>query len=237
MKAVILAAGFGRRLDDSGVGRPKCLLEFEGRTLLDRMLDALGQAGVRDVVVVVGYAAPLVQEAIACRSGVRSVLNPDFRKGAIVSLWSAREELDDELLIMDADVLFPPLMLQRLVGSPHRNCFLLDRRTEDDGEAMLLMARQGRVHDIRRRRRDGFDTYGESVGFLKLEAGAARLLRRLLEQAVREGRELCEHEELYPALMQQYWIGYEEVDDLCWLEIDFPEDVERARALVERGAV
>src|SRR5688572_2121825 len=101
MKAIILAAGVGRRLGDSVAEHPKCLLELRGRTLLDRMLDALSEAGVGDVTVVVGHLGEQIQTAVAGRRGVRTVFNPEFRKGAILSLWTAREELDAAVLIMD----------------------------------------------------------------------------------------------------------------------------------------
>ncbi|MFN3651160.1 MAG: NTP transferase domain-containing protein [Armatimonadota bacterium] len=232
MKAIILAAGRGRRLGDSVTEHPKCLLEIGGRTLLDRMLASLSAAGVEEVTVVIGHLGEQIEAAVAGRPGVRTRLNPDFQKGAILSLWTAREELDGPVLVMDADVLFPDEMLRRLVDSPHGNCFLMDTRSADDGEAMMLMARDGRVWDITRGLRGDWDTRGESVGFLKLDADGARALRRLLEEAIARGEDGGEHEELYPALMRECVIGFETADDFPWLEIDFPEDVERARELV-----
>ena len=233
MKAIILAAGVGRRLGESVTEQPKCLLELGGRTLLDRMLDALSAAGVREMTVVVGHLGEQIQAAVAGRPGVRTVFNPEFRKGAILSLWTAREELDDDVLIMDADVLFPVEMLRRLVESPRENCFLMDTRAANDGEAQMLMARNGRVLDIARGLHGDFDACGESIGFLKLGREGAEKLRALLEAALRGGRDGIEHEEVYPVLMRECVIGYETVDDLPWLEIDFPEDVDRAREMLK----
>ncbi len=233
MKAVILAAGRGRRLSGAVVEHPKCLLDLDGRSLLDRMLDALHEVGVHDVTIVVGHLADQIERAVAGRAGVKTVYNPEYRKGAILSLWCAREALDADVLIMDADVLFPVRMLERLVRSPHPNCFLMDTRAADDGEAQMLMARDGRVLDIARGAQPGYDTTGESVGFLKLNAEAASTLRELLGRTLEQGRDGIEHEEVYPALMRECHIGYELVDDLPWLEIDFPEDVERARELLK----
>jgi choline kinase len=237
MRAIILAAGVGRRLGDSVTEHPKCLLELEGRTLLDRMLDALQSVGVRETVIVVGHLAEQIERAAGPRPGVRTLRNPDYRKGAILSLWTAREALEGDVLVMDADVLFPTAMLRRLVDSPHGNCFLMDGRAANDGEAQMLMARGGRVFDITRGLRGDYDACGESVGFLKLDAHGAALLRELLGRALKEGADGIEHEEVYPALMRACEIGYERVDDLPWLEIDFPEDVEHARALLRDQAL
>jgi choline kinase len=97
----------------------------------------------------------------------------------------------------------------------------------------MLMARGGRVLDIARGLRGEFDACGESVGFLKLSREAAPALRRLLEQALQGGRDGIEHEDVYPQLMRECVIGYEPADDFDWLEIDFPEDVDRARRLTQ----
>lgn len=237
MKAIILAAGVGKRLGGGAVEHPKCLLELDGRTLLVRMLDALNEVGITDVVVVVGHLAEQVQAAVSGRAGVRTLFNPEFRKGAIVSLWTAREALDDDVLVMDADVLFPTSMLRRLVDSPYANCFLMDRNAANDGEAQMLMARNGRVVDIARGLRGDYDACGESIGFLKLGRDGAQALRALLEQTLAGGRDGIEHEEVYPALMRACEIGYEPADEYPWMEIDFPEDVERARELLAAGGV
>lgn len=232
MRAIILAAGVGKRIGDGASEHPKCLIELEGRTLLARMLDALTQTGVREAVVVTGYLGSQVEAAVAGRPGARTVYNPEFRKGAILSLWSARGEFADDLLIMDADVLFPVEMLRRLVESAHPDCFLMDRRAANDGEAQMLMARGGRVLDITRGLRGEFDACGESVGFLKLSRNGAAVLLTLLEDALQGGDDGIEHEEVYPALMRKLVIGYECVDDLPWMEIDFEEDVTSARELL-----
>ena len=232
MRAIILAAGVGKRIGGGASEQPKCLIELEGRTLLARMLDTLAETGVPDAVVVVGYLGSQVEAAVAGRQGVRTVYNPEFRKGAILSLWSARSEFAHDLLIMDADVLFPAAMLRRLVESPHQNCFLMDPRAANDGEAQMLTARGGRVIDIARGLRGDFDACGESVGFLKLSRSGAAVLHGLLAQALQAGDDGIEHEEVYPALMRELVIGYECVDDLPWMEIDFEEDVTRARELL-----
>jgi choline kinase len=229
--AIVLAAGVGKRLLGASGGRPKCLIEIGGRTLLARLVDGLAAAGVREVVVVVGFGADEVRASLGEGPGgiaVRYVENPRYREGAILSLWSARETLAGPVLVMDADVLCPPAMIARLVRSPHRNCFLLDGSVESTGEEQMLLVRGDRVHDIVRGGAPGYDLMGESVGFLKLSTVAARVLRRYLEERVAAGQTGIEHEEVYPELLADVEVGYEQVDGMPWTEIDFPADVERA---------
>jgi choline kinase len=229
--AIVLAAGVGKRLLGTSGGKPKCLIEIAGRSLLMRLLEGLAAAGVRDAVVVTGFGDDLVRAALSAGVrgiDVRCVTNPRFREGAILSLWTARDALDRAVLVMDADVLCAQVMLDRLVRSPHADCFLLDAAQENSGEEQMLLVRDGRVRDIVRGGAPGYELMGESIGFLKLSASAARLLRGLLEARVRAGDTGIEHEEVYPALLARVEVGFERVDGLPWIEIDFPDDVVRA---------
>jgi L-glutamine-phosphate cytidylyltransferase len=231
MKAILLAAGVGRRIGGAVEGRPKCLLALGGRTLIERLLSSLARAGVHETVIVIGYRGDLIRAAVGETCGamrIRYAHNPDYSKGAILSLWTGREAFDEDVLIMDADVLCPDAMIERLVRSPQRNCFLLDGRVAGSGEEQMLMARDGRVYDISRQAKPGYDTVGESVGFLKVSAADAPGLLAALKQCLDAGRDRIEHEEAYPIFMRDHIVGYERVDDLPWMEIDFPEDVEQA---------
>ena len=68
MKAIILSAGQGSRLGHLADDRPKCLIDFNGRTLLDRQLDTLAANGVDEAVVVTGFHDELIEPAIAARA-------------------------------------------------------------------------------------------------------------------------------------------------------------------------
>ena len=231
MTAIILAAGVGKRLLAASGGRPKCLVEIGGKSLLVRLIDNLGEAGVRDAVVVTGFGADAVQSAVGTAVGgvrVRCIVNPRYREGAILSLWAARDWLSGPVVVMDADVLCPAEMLRRLVGSPQPNCFLLDASVVATGEEQMLLTTKGRVRAIVRGGAPGYELAGESVGFLKLSAAAASLLRDLLAERVARGDTGIEHEEVYPDLLAHISVGFERIDGMPWTEIDFPEDIDRA---------
>jgi choline kinase len=231
MTAVILAAGVGKRLHAASGGRPKCLIEIGGKTLLARLLDGLAAAGVRAAVVVTGFGDDAVRRAVGDGpAGIRVdfAFNPRFTEGAILSLWTARDALAGPVLVMDADVLCGAELIARLVDSVHPNAFLLDASITPTGEEQMLLVRDGRVRNIVRGGLPGFELAGESVGFLKLDAEAARLLAALLDARVAAGQTGIEHEEVYPDLLARVDVGYERIDGMPWTEIDFPEDVARA---------
>lgn len=227
--AIILAAGVGRRFGAALAERPKALLEVAGETLLSRLVRQLRGAGVEEIVVVGGFGIEHLRDALD--EEVTILLNPDYRRGAILSLHTARAFLDRPVLVMDADVFGPDEMITRLVDSPNGNCFLLDGTASATGEEQMLHARGARVWDIARNPRGDYDLLGESVGFLKVTAEAAPVLLELLEARVQAGEIDLEHEEVYPDFLARVVTGFERVDDLEWTEVDFPEDLQRARSL------
>lgn len=229
--AIILAAGVGKRFGPDANERPKALLEVDGESLIERLVRQLQRAAVDRIVVVVGYRGELIEQALAGSDGVTLVQNPEFRRGAILSLWSARAFLEGSVVVMDADVFMPFEMLDRLLRSSNESCFLLDGRASPSGEEQMLMVQGRRVIDIARVPRGAYDALGESVGFLKLSASGTTVLRELLDARVARGDKDLEHEEVYPELLQRVVVGFERVDDLEWTEIDFPGDLDRARSL------
>lgn len=231
--AIILAAGVGRRFGDASKDKPKALLEVGEETLLGRLIRQLRAAGLSRIVVVGGFGIEYIRAAVD--TDVEVLLNPDFKRGAILSLYTARDYLRGSALVMDADVYGPDEMIARLVASPQESCFLLDGRAEASGEEQMLHARGARIWDIARNPRGEYDLLGESVGFLKVGSQAAITLLELLEERVERGEVDLEHEEVYPDFLARVPVGFERVDDLDWTEVDFPEDLARAREIFASG--
>lgn len=235
--AIILAAGVGKRFGGALEDQPKGLLDVGGETLLGRLVRQLRAAGVSEIVIVVGFGGEHVVATFGDQADVRILHNPDFRRGAILSLFTARDWLDRSVLVMDADVFGPDALVARLVDSAHESCFLLDPRSEASGEEQMLMVQGDRVLDIARIPRGTYDRMGESVGFLKVGPAAATRLRELLAERIDAGEIDLEHEEVYPQLLSEVVVGFELVDDLSWTEVDFPEDLDRARKIAAGAQV
>jgi choline kinase len=232
MRAIVLAAGVGWRLKPHTEANPKCLLEIGGKSLLARYLEAFAAVGVTEAVFVVGYLKECVM-AEAGRSAaslqVRFVQNDHYTRGNILSLWFAREELDDDLLIMDADVLFPQELLARVLASPHKNAIAVDERFQDTGEEQKVVCEDDWVVEVTKKIGHDPRVRGEAVGVLRLCAEAAEVLRGILEEFVDTGKDSVEYEDTFRELAAEVPIGVVEIGDLPWIEIDFPQDLAQAR--------
>lgn len=216
MIAALLAAGIGRRLGDD---RPKALLEVGGRTLLARHLENLKAADI-DCRVVTGFRAGLLQAHLP--SGVETVHNDAYERGSLLSLARALEDLDEDVIVMDADVLYDRTILTD-VAALERG-FALDPRTDPGDEEMMIGVQDGTVRAIRRGKLDGFDLVGEGVGFFKLDAPSLPALVEAIGRCDPDG----DYEAALDVFVGERGASYVEVGGRPWIEIDFPEDVEQA---------
>lgn len=235
MRAVMLAAGVGNRLGDVG-NRPKSLLTFGGRSLLQRHLDNLADNGITRLTLCVGYEAGQIEAHVRdAPLPVDCVLNPDYRRGSVRSLWTVGHALasGEDVLLMDADVLYAPALLTRLVRSAHANCFLLDEDFTPGDEPVKICVQDGEIVEFRKKPDPAisFDFCGESVGFFKFSADCAQALVARCQRYIDDKRDDEAYEEVLRDLIlaRSHALGFERTERMPWLEIDFPEDLIRAR--------
>ncbi len=236
MKAVLLAAGRGKRL---GSASPKVLVPIAGKTLLERHLTNMAEAGVTSLTIVVGFEQGQIRsalETIPTALPISIIENPEYLRGSILSLRCAVTEghLDRGGIWMDADVLYPAELLRRLVASNNANCVLIDPGSEESGEEMMVGFVRGRANKIARRVGPNWDIAGESVGFAKISAEGLVTLKRILDEEAKAGRVDQEYEAAMDKAFAELAFGFERIDDLAWTEIDFPSDVEKALQLLPR---
>ncbi|MDP6818646.1 MAG: phosphocholine cytidylyltransferase family protein [Alphaproteobacteria bacterium] len=235
MRALILAAGLGRRLGGAAEEVPKILLRFAGRSLLERHLTQLDAVGVDEIILGVGHGAALIEaELERLNAGdVELVHNPDYREGSIVTLATLGEAMTrgGDILLMDGDVLYDRRMLQWLLASGRNNLFLLDREVESGEEPMKLAIAAGHPVDFRKTLEREHEFYGESVGFFRFDEAVARQLDAAARRIIAAGRrgdymEEAIREVLLASARDRF--GFVDITGLPWIEIDFAADMARA---------
>ena len=239
MKAIILSAGQGSRLGHLVDNVPKCLIDFSGRTLLDRQLDTLEANGVRKVVVVTGFHDDRVEEALAKRNGgpnVRTIFNPFFKVADNTgSLYMAREELSGDCLVWNGDTLVSQSLMRRVVANDRPGiCVTIDRKDGYDDDDMKVVEDGGRLKAIGKRL-PMESVNSESIGLLAFRAGGAERFRDAIEQALRtpEGTTIW-YLRVIHHLAQSSDVWTFDIAGEEWGEVDFPPDVDAARALTAR---
>ena len=238
MRAIILAAGRGLRLQQPPEEQfPKCLLRFQGVTLLERHLRALRALGVDEVVLALGFQPEKVKaelDRIGWQPRPTIVLNERYDLGSVLTVHTVADVLTrgGDVLLMDADVLYDEGILQALVAGPSTDRLLIDRDFEAGDEPVKLCLQDGVPVELRKQLAVGlrYDTIGESVGFFRFREPTARRLTEVVAGYVASGRQNMPHEEAVRDLLLEGARPYDvaDVTGLPWIEIDFPGDVARA---------
>lgn len=233
LKVIILAAGVGRRLKEH-FDNPKCLLRIGGETLIERYLNVLTKNGIREVVIVVGYKKEEIIRFVQEKNfkiKIKFIENPDFKKGSILSLWKAKDELKGDILLMDADVYFEEGVLKKIIKSEKNNLLIIDTLSKGEGEEVLVGIKNNLVIDMARSLKENFDIVGEWVGFLKINDTGAKYLKEIVCQKIKDEEFDIGYEDVLPELLKKIPFNYELVDGLNWVEIDFPDDIKYAEHL------
>ena len=225
-RALILAAGRGSRLGDSAHEVPKCLLEIGRRRLIEHQIDALADAGVGPVHLVVGYASEEIREIVGMRADY--IVNTRWEQtNSLYSFTLARNAVQDDVILLNSDVLFAPEIIGRLLDHPG-DAVAIDTRSGDGREQMKVEALDGRLLGMSKNL-PADRTVGENVGVLKLTAETARVAFERAAALVEQGRETGWVGEATTAIARERDLRTVDVAGLPWVEIDFATDLQRAR--------
>ena len=251
MKAIILAAGRGSRLNPMTEGCPKCLTVLGDMTLIERQLSVLRGVGIDDIVIATGYRGDML-----ALEGTRSVHNPDWPTTNMVeTLFRAADQFGDDLVVAYADIVYEPRVLAALLASPHDVSVAVDRdwraywehRFDDplsDAESLKVDAR-GRITDIGATVSRLDEIEAQYMGLMRFRgAGVAALeaARASLDVVTRPWMSVRPVRQAYMTdlLMEMILIGVD-VHAVAvaggWLEIDTVRDFETASAMIADGSI
>jgi histidinol-phosphate/aromatic aminotransferase/cobyric acid decarboxylase-like protein/choline kinase len=242
VQAVILAAGLGKRLGAATRDSTKCMVELNGRRLVEYALDALLQARVERIIVVVGHGADEVRAFLGHEQAgipVHYVTNPIYAEtNNIYSLLLAREYLEqDDTLLLESDVIFEPEILLECAAHPAPNVAVVAAYEPwMDGTVTVLDGDQRVTRIVSKREfcRAESTSYYKTVNLYKLsrEFSCCRFMPFLAAYVGVEGRGHY-YEDVLRALV------YMGADDLValpvgerrWYEIDDAQDLDIASVL------
>jgi L-glutamine-phosphate cytidylyltransferase len=238
VKIVILGAGQGKRLLPLTVDVPKALLDIHGRSLIGRQIDAFVACGLKQFVVVTGYGAQAMEEAldaIAVEHGIeiRTVYNPFYAVADnLASCWMARTEMDDDFVQVNGDTLFRAELVRSLLkASDAEGTAAINRKARYDGDDMKVMLDGGRLTEVGKTLPlEAVDA--EAIGLYVFRGKGPGLYREVLERAMREPAGL---KQWFPAAVGQLAklidVKVADISGHEWGEVDFPVDLQAARAM------
>ncbi len=245
MIGMVLAAGAGRRLRPDTDGLPKALLPVDGQvTILDIALRNLAAVGLRDIAVVVGYAAEAVRERAAGlerEHGVRLALVDNDRAeewNNAYSLWLARGHFAAGALLVNGDTVHPVSVEKTLLaagGQEPRDIIIAvdDVKRLADEEMKVIIGADGRLTRITKLM-DPALAYGEYIGATLIGADAAAPLASALEATWRRDPSLYYEDGFQELADRGGVIGVAPIGEVDWVEVDNHDDLRRAREIAAR---
>jgi choline kinase len=240
MKAVILAAGRGTRIQELTHGLPKCLLPFGDKAILDFQLDSLFLAGISDVAIVVGHLEAEIVDHVAKHHveklpGITFISNPEFaRTNNIYSLSLAREWVgEDAFVCLNADVLFHPGILLSALKTHDDLSIVVDWEFREETTKVII---QGQRVVRLSKSVSRADCSGTFVNIALFSSRGGRRLFGKIESMLREGRvDQFFNDALGQLSAEGTRVGFTETEGLPWAEIDDASDFHYAQTIVYPG--
>jgi len=189
MKAIILLAGYGSRMQPLTINTPKCLLKLSDKeTILERQFRILRNCNINKFVVVIGFKKELIKQKLDVILHGKQViiyLNPLFKTtGNAFSLWTSREAFDDDLLILNGDILFSEETLKDIMKEENTYSLLMKKKKCDQEDqkakvknSLILEVGKGLPLD---------EAYGEVAGMGKIRKEGLEIFKDVLSQGVKE---------------------------------------------------
>jgi choline kinase len=230
MKALILAAGQGTRIQEIHGQHPKCLIRVDGRTILDHQLESLRIAGIREVGIVVGYEKEQIMRHVRSRyrddfQRISFIENPEFATtNNMYSLWSARQWVGEESFVcLNADVIFDPHVLVFALTSNAPISMIVDREWREETMKVIILGDRV-IHMSKRIPRETFS--GTYIGITVFSAAAYGQFFDRLGKLVSAGRV----NEFFNVAVEHLanegvHVGFTSTAGLPWAEIDDPADL------------
>ncbi len=238
MIGVILAAGMAKRLRPLTDSCPKCLLEIGGKTLLERTVDAMRMAGIKEFVIVTGYRAQMIldflnnyQQKSHSDCTFHFLHNADYEhNNNIYSLWMAGQVVRGRnFLLMDSDIFCDPEAVV-CVACQTESALALNRHELGEEEIKVVVDDEGHITEINKTC-DPATAIGESVGIERFTADYSKALYQELDHMI-EVEKLIDvfYERAFERMIPQgHTFKVIDTTNYFSYELDTPEDYETAR--------
>jgi len=228
MKALILAAGMGKRLK---ANVPKILLKIGNKSLLERHVENLLNLGIKNIGIVIGYKSNHLRnfiKKIDRKKNIKIFKNSSYKLGSIVSLVSASNffYIKGNLILMDGDVLYDKKILKKLFNSKKKNCLIIDKKFEKGQEPVKVCIKNNKIIDFGKIVNQDFDYQGESVGFFKFSNKSSLKFLQQSRKIMKSNKNLMYEEAIQKIIKEKkIRMDFENITNLPWVEIDFKKDL------------
>ena len=230
MQAVILVAGMGNRLKNATGGKPKCMVDVSGKSIAERQIDNLLSVGVDRILAVTGYKNDVLKNFLHTKYPFLDfVQNERFADtNTIYSLYLAFQKLQDDFFFLNGDVVFGANILKNLVdfsgtglAVEFKPCCEEEVKVMLKGSRITAISKQVPLHQAS----------GEFTGIALFRKGMHAAFYESLKFEIEAGNVKAYFERALDRIADQVELQAMDITGEAFVEVDFPEDLERARKL------
>jgi choline kinase len=231
MKAIVLAAGMGKRLQEASGGLPKSMITIGEKSIIHNQIQSCLEAGISSFIFVVGFKKDqLKQHILEVLQPEQTVFveNPIFDKtNTLYSLYLTMEHWDDDFIYFNADVLFKKDLLKKISGKSDNSQLLVETKRCGEEEVKVILNEKNHITEIGKKL-DVSLCAGEFIGVGKFLQEVFSSFKKHLKQGVKDGQENNFFEYAVNFVAKECLLEAVPTDDVPCIEIDFPEDLEKA---------
>ena len=222
MKAIIMAAGIGKRLHALNLNKPKCLINIGGTTLIRRSVNLLVSKGISDITVIVGYKSDLIRNEL--NNNIAYFENPEFHiTNSIKSLWYAKDLLEGDVLLLNGDLYYEHDILDYAINQTNPVVMLADSTRIDKADYRFGFS--GNQINRFGKHLTNQETDGEYVGIVRIDQSFIKTFKQTLEDMITAGKSNIWWEDvLYSFIEKNIPIHYFDVAGTFWSEVDTLQD-------------
>jgi len=230
MQAVILAAGLGQRIRPITNSIPKCLIEVNGKRIINYQLEILNKHGIQDVIVVVGYLQEQIRTLIGNK--VTYVENPKYKESnSSYSLWLVKNTLSGDFIYLNGDLLFHESILKRLLDDSEGNVMATDQSMIKWGDDMFKAnIKAGKILTLSKTM-DPRKMSAVAPGPVKFSKRGKKILFDTLEKIITQGDRTHWCYSVLSRIASEIRLKSIDISGLPWIEIDTLEDLEMAKKM------
>ena len=227
MKAIILAAGKGTRLYPITLNKPKGLLEIGDETILDRLIRQFREAGVNDIVVVVGYQKEILKEHFG-----RSVRYLEYdgydETNNLHTLWSVRDELNDDVIITFADLILHSDIVNKVIEIQNDIVMTVDTSQVLDG-TMRVEVGNSKLLSIKTTTVE--NASGNFIGLAKFNKLGCEKLVNEMSKLIKSNFDDYYTLAIDKIVRRGEYVAYCDINGILWREIDTKDEYDEVKTI------
>lgn len=235
-KAIILAAGIGKRLGNLTKDIPKCLLRIDSENvLLDYSLHSLKENNIKEIIFITGFAEEKLKEHISKKwknkFSFQFIFNDKFADyNNVYSAYLAKDFWDDETVLLNSDIIFHPDIFKTLIETcRYQSVLVIDDKNKLDEEDMkVIVNEKGEIKKINKDLNVS-DSFGEYIGITYLRGSERIKFLQSLEKNVENEKLDIYYEDALANILETSSVFPCSTNGLPWTEVDTEEDYKAAK--------